>query len=176
MDHYKLLGVKETATKEEVTRAYRKLALKYHPDKNHALNAEEKMSALNEAYKVLQDDKRRDDYDRFDLPQTRSRESHSQSRHHQSSHRRRYDDRFFTGSSESHSAEQRYKSTLDEIQRINEDLLTAFNAQRRRRHQPSSHSRRAGRSGRFEGQIMPDKTDDEYERIVLDRLRALGRQ
>lgn len=176
MDHYKLLGVKDTASKEEISKAYRKLALKYHPDKNHAANAEDKMSALNEAYKVLQDERKRESYDRFDLPQTRKADRESQgSYQRQASHRNRYDDRFFMGSSESCSAEQRYKSTLDEIQRVNADLLDAVNAKRRRR-QSAGHARRPMEgSNKFVGEIMADKTDDEYEKIVLERLRALGR-
>lgn len=62
-DYYKILGVSKTATEEELKKAYRKLALKYHPDKNKSPNAEEKFKELAEAYEVLSDKRKRDIYD-----------------------------------------------------------------------------------------------------------------
>lgn len=62
-DYYKVLGVSKSATEDEIKKAYRKLALKYHPDKNKAPDAEEKFKALAEAYEVLSDKKKRDIYD-----------------------------------------------------------------------------------------------------------------
>lgn len=62
-DYYKILGVPRNATKEEIKRAYRKLAHKYHPDK--AGGDEEKFKEINEAYQVLSDDKKRAQYDQF---------------------------------------------------------------------------------------------------------------
>lgn len=62
-DYYKVLGVSKGATEEEIKKAYRKLALKYHPDKNKAKDAEEKFKELAEAYEVLSDKKKRDIYD-----------------------------------------------------------------------------------------------------------------
>src|SRR3954468_3605934 len=65
-DYYEVLGVTKTATSEEVKRAYRKLAVKYHPDKNpDDPHAEEKFKELGEAYDVLMDDEKRAAYDRF---------------------------------------------------------------------------------------------------------------
>lgn len=180
MDYYQLLGVDRDASKNEITKAYRKLALKYHPDKSNASNAEEKMSALNEAYNVLQDDKKRDNYNKFDLPKaraTRFREG-SQSNHYDHRHRQRtrYDEKFFKGSSDSYSAEQRYKTNLDRIQQINSDLLDSINSKRRKRTNSDNQKRAKSRTNMFVGEIMSDKTDEEYEKIVLNRLRALGRQ
>lgn len=62
-DYYKILGVSKSANEEEIKKAYRKLALKFHPDKNKAPNAEEKFKELAEAYDVLSDKKKRDIYD-----------------------------------------------------------------------------------------------------------------
>ena len=61
-DYYAILGVSKTATQEEVQRAYRKLARKYHPDINKAADAEEKFKQINEAYEVLGDPDKRARY------------------------------------------------------------------------------------------------------------------
>ena len=64
-DYYDLLGVSKNATREEIKRAYRKLALKYHPDQNPGdKEAEEKFKELSEAHYVLEDQKRREAYDK----------------------------------------------------------------------------------------------------------------
>jgi molecular chaperone DnaJ len=65
-DYYEVLGVERNATDEEVKRAYRKLAVKFHPDKNpDDPHAEEKFKELGEAYDVLIDPDKRAAYDRF---------------------------------------------------------------------------------------------------------------
>lgn len=64
MDHYSVLGVARTASEAEIKKAYRKLALQYHPDKNKDdSQAEEKFKRLSEAYSVLSDAKKRREYD-----------------------------------------------------------------------------------------------------------------
>src|SRR6201996_3059769 len=63
-DYYGTLGVKKTATSEEIRKAFRKLARKYHPDVNPGdKKAEEKFKELSEANDVLSDDKKRKIYD-----------------------------------------------------------------------------------------------------------------
>ena len=65
-DYYEVLGVSKSASKDEIKKAYRKLALKYHPDKNKGDKAaEEKFKEGSEAYHVLSDDKRKNNYDQF---------------------------------------------------------------------------------------------------------------
>lgn len=64
-DYYSILGVNKGASDEELKKAYRKLALKYHPDKNKSPAAEEKFKEIAEAYEVLSDKKKRDIYDQY---------------------------------------------------------------------------------------------------------------
>lgn len=64
-DFYKTLGISRNADDEEIKKAYRKLALKYHPDKNKSAKAEERFKEVAEAYEVLSDKKKRDIYDQF---------------------------------------------------------------------------------------------------------------
>src|SRR5262245_21290011 len=65
-DYYELLGVNRGASAEEIKRAYRKLAMQYHPDRNPGdKTAEHKFKEISEAYDVLKDDQKRAAYDRF---------------------------------------------------------------------------------------------------------------
>ncbi|CAB1425223.1 unnamed protein product [Pleuronectes platessa] len=64
-DYYDILGIGKGASEEDVKKAYRKQALKYHPDKNKSPGAEEKFKEIAEAYDVLSDPDKKDIYDRY---------------------------------------------------------------------------------------------------------------
>lgn len=64
-DYYEILGVSRDASKEEIKRAYRRLARKYHPDVNKESGAEERFKEINRAYEVLSEPETRSRYDRF---------------------------------------------------------------------------------------------------------------
>src|ERR1051325_9842938 len=65
-DFYDILGVAKSADADELKRAYRKLAMQYHPDRNSGdKTAEQKFKDINEAYDILKDDQKRAAYDRF---------------------------------------------------------------------------------------------------------------
>ena len=64
-DYYKILGVSRGASDDEIKKAYRKLALKYHPDKNQSPGAEERFKEIGEAYDVLSDAKKKQIYDQY---------------------------------------------------------------------------------------------------------------
>ena len=64
-DYYRVLGVEKNATEDEIKKAYRKMALRFHPDKNKEADAEEKFKEISEAYEVLSDKDKRASYDRF---------------------------------------------------------------------------------------------------------------
>jgi molecular chaperone DnaJ len=64
-DYYEVLGVPRDASMEEIKRAFRRLAMKYHPDRNKSPDAEAKFKEINEAYQVLSDPQKRAAYDRY---------------------------------------------------------------------------------------------------------------
>lgn len=64
-NYYEVLGVSKSATAEEIKRAYRKLAVQYHPDKNKTKDAENKFKEINAAYEVLSDPEKRKMYDAY---------------------------------------------------------------------------------------------------------------
>uniref|UniRef100_G3Q4R0 DnaJ heat shock protein family (Hsp40) member B1b n=1 Tax=Gasterosteus aculeatus TaxID=69293 RepID=G3Q4R0_GASAC len=64
-DYYDILGIKKGASEDDIKKAYRKQALRFHPDKNKSPGAEDKFKEIAEAYDVLSDPKKKDIYDRY---------------------------------------------------------------------------------------------------------------
>ena len=65
-DYYSTLGIDRNSSEEQIKKAYKKLALKYHPDRNkNDKKAEEKFKEINEAYQVLGDQEKKSQYDTF---------------------------------------------------------------------------------------------------------------
>ena len=64
-DYYDVLGIARDASEEDIKKAFRKLALEYHPDRNRSEGAEAHFKEVNEAYQILSDTRKRADYDRF---------------------------------------------------------------------------------------------------------------
>lgn len=86
MDYYKILGVSHSATPEEIKKAYKKLALKHHPDKNQetdSAKAEERFKEIGKAYEVLSDVNERASYDdKWNSPFIFTRSGKQQHHHH----------------------------------------------------------------------------------------------
>lgn len=108
-DFYKTLGISKTANDDEIKKAYKKLALKYHPDKNKETNAEDRFKEISQAYEVLSDKDKRSNYDRFGEEGINSRYGDHMSNgrytnHHDSSQRYGYDDPMRTFNNFFHTA------------------------------------------------------------------------
>ena len=65
MKLYDILGIKSNATQKEITKSYRKLAMKWHPDRNKSKNAEQKFKEITEAYSILNDKEKKEKYDKY---------------------------------------------------------------------------------------------------------------
>ena len=64
-DYYEVLGVQKGASKDEIKDTYRKLAMQFHPDRNKDVGAEDRFKEISEAYAVLSDDQKRQQYDQL---------------------------------------------------------------------------------------------------------------
>ena len=66
-EYYDTLGIPKDASANDIKKAYRNLAKKYHPDVNHGEGAEEKFKEISEAYEVLADEEKRERYDQYEV-------------------------------------------------------------------------------------------------------------
>ena len=64
IDYYEILNVKSTASKKDIKEAFKREALKWHPDRNKSPDATARMQLVNEAYLILKDDEARERYDK----------------------------------------------------------------------------------------------------------------
>lgn len=87
-DFYQILGLKINASQKEIKHAYRVLARKYHPDVSKLRNAEEKFKTMGEAYDVLKDPKKRNDYDRLVDQQQSQKQSNQRQNYQQQNNQR----------------------------------------------------------------------------------------
>ncbi|KAM0030354.1 putative DnaJ domain, Chaperone J-domain superfamily [Helianthus debilis subsp. tardiflorus] len=93
MDHYEILGVGKSCSVEEVKKAYKKLALKVHPDKNKAPGSEEAFKKVSVAFKCLSDDNLRRQYDQTDLVKGDGNSQHYNAKKRRTGHNM-FDDAF----------------------------------------------------------------------------------
>ena len=136
-DYYEILGVAKGASADEIKKAYRNLAFKYHPDRNQGDKvAEEKFKRISEAYTVLGDEKKRADYDRYgssEFANSYSQNAYTNNGYNQSQQNPFQNEEAFWqwfGGGESESKENRYYySSSNEYEKHEEtrmDLFTLF--------------------------------------------------
>ncbi len=115
--YYEILSVEKTANKTELKKAYRKMAMKYHPDKNpNNKEAEENFKAVNEAYQVLSDEKKREIYDRYGKEAVHQ----NQGQHHGGFEdiSSMFEDLFSGGFSRQQTQQKRYSYELDMLEQL----------------------------------------------------------
>lgn len=83
-DYYKILNIEKTATKEEIKKAYRKLSIKWHPDKNldDTENATKKFKEITEAYEILSDEEKRSIYDQYGIEGLKNNRAENENANH----------------------------------------------------------------------------------------------
>lgn len=89
-DYYAILGISSKASQKEILDAYRRLSLKWHPDRNPDANTEEQMKDINEAYSILKDEQKRRRYDKEYSNLNINNEGYEEKSNYQSAGSRRY--------------------------------------------------------------------------------------
>lgn len=151
-DYYDILGVPKDANERQIKKAFHKLAMKYHPDKNKSPDAEVRFREIAEAYETLSDDTKRRKYDQFGTAyftgdtQSRPREGSDQPFN--------FDDMFKDFDIYSQNRHARYRRHFDEQSRF----------------QKESHSRHKRHfQGGFGGGIFDDMFDDMEKMFTFER-------
>ncbi|XP_044049314.1 dnaJ homolog subfamily B member 9a [Siniperca chuatsi] len=147
-DYYDILGVPKDATERQIKKAFHKLAMKYHPDKNKSPDAEVRFREIAEAYETLSDELRRREYDQFGDTSA-----------------------YFTGETQGRhrqSARQPFSFNFDDIFK-DFDIYSQNRHARHRRHfdEHSRHKRHF--QGGFGAGIFDDMFDDIERRFTFDR-------
>lgn len=155
-DYYDILGVPKDATEQQIKKAFHKLAMKYHPDKNKSPDAEVRFREIAEAYETLSDETRRREYDQYS-DSSAFFTGEAQGRHKQGTH-------------------QPFSFNFDHIFK-DFDIYSQNRHSRHRRHfdehsrsQKESHSRhRRHFQGGFGAGIFDDMFDDTERMFTFDR-------
>lgn len=153
-DYYDILGVPKDATERQIKKAFHKLAMKYHPDRNKSPDAEVKFREIAEAYETLSDDAKRREYDHFGSGYF-SRESQSRHRPNpQPPFSFNFDDMFKDFDIHSQNRHARHRRHFDEHSRFHKETH-----QRHKRHF----------QGGFGGDIFDDVFDDMERMFTFER-------
>ncbi|XP_029910512.1 dnaJ homolog subfamily B member 9a [Myripristis murdjan] len=154
-DYYDILGVPKDATERQIKKAFHKLAMKYHPDKNKSPDAEMKFREIAEAYETLSDENRRREYDQFGHAAFFDREM--QGRHRPNVHQPfnfNFDDIFKDFDIYSQNRHARHRRHFEEHSRSQQD--------------PHSRHKRHFQAG-FGAGIFDDMFDDMERMFTFDR-------
>ncbi|XP_071374177.1 dnaJ homolog subfamily B member 9a [Centroberyx affinis] len=154
-DYYDILGVSKDATERQIKKAFHKLAMKYHPDKNKSPDAEMKFREIAEAYENLSDEKRRGEYDQFG--HTAYFNGQTQGRHRQNVHQPfnfNFDDIFKDFDIYSQNRHARHRRHFEEHSRSHQEAHS--------RHKRHYH-------GGFGAGIFDDMFDDMERMFTFDR-------
>ncbi|KAG9490207.1 dnaJ homolog subfamily B member 9 [Eleutherodactylus coqui] len=145
--YYDILGVPKTATERQIKKAFHKLAMKYHPDKNKSPDAEEKFREMAEAYEVLSDENKRKEYDQFGHDAFSAGEKGGNARNFYQHFNFNFDDLFKDLNIFGESQNTRSKKHFDP-------------AQFRSQHNPNGHKRHFEDFNNFGGNLFSDMFED----------------
>ncbi|XP_028287100.1 dnaJ homolog subfamily B member 9a [Parambassis ranga] len=156
-DFYDILGVPKSATERQIKKAFHRLAMKYHPDRNKGPDAEARFREIAEAYEALSDETRRREYDQFDDMSSFFSEE-TQNRHTQGAHQPfsfNFDDMFKDFDIYSQNRHARHRRHYDEHSRSHKDTHN--------RHKRHFHG------GGFGAGVLNDMFDDMERMFTFDR-------
>ncbi|XP_062856114.1 dnaJ homolog subfamily B member 9a [Trichomycterus rosablanca] len=153
-DYYDLLGVPKDATERQIKKAFHKLAVKYHPDKNKSPDAEARFREAAEAYETLSDEKRRRDYDQSGHTAFSKEGTRRGSQHFHQSFDFNFDEMFKDFDIYSHNRHARPKRNFEEHFRA---------------HQQGHNRHKRHFQGAFGAGLFEDLSDDMERMFTFDR-------